>query len=58
MLKEIKKRRGKISKMPCEAELAKLYSKMTAKEIAGQFGVAPSTVRGWISYYRKLEENK
>ena len=54
-LKDLQKKKGYPSKRPCEAELAELYSKMTAKEVAAHYGVSASTVRGWIAYYRKLE---
>lgn len=49
------KQKGKPSKRPPVEELAKMYSKMTAKEVAELYGVAPSTVRAWIAYYRKQE---
>ncbi len=49
------KQKGKPSKRPSVEELAKLYSKMTAKEVAEHYGVAPSTVRAWIAHYRKQE---
>lgn len=52
-LKELKKMRGKPSKRPTEQELSALYVKMTAKEVAEHYGVAASTVRAWIAYYRK-----
>lgn len=52
-LKELKKVRGKPSKRPSEQELSALYVKMTAQEIADHYGVAASTVRAWIAYYRK-----
>ena len=54
-LKELKKTRGKPSKRPPEQELSELYAKMTAKEVAKHYGVADSTVRAWIAYYRKQE---
>ena len=54
-LKELKKTRGKPSKRPPEKELSELYAKMTAKEVAEHYGVAPSTVRAWIAHYRKQE---
>lgn len=49
------KTKGKPSKRPPVEELAELYSKMTAKEVAEHYGVAASTVRAWIAYYRKQE---
>lgn len=52
-LKELKKTRGKPSKRPTEQELSAMYAKMTAQEIAAHYGVAASTVRAWIAYYRK-----
>lgn len=54
-LDEIKKKRGKPSKRPPEAELAELYARMTAKQVAEHYGVATSTVKNWIAYYRKTE---
>lgn len=57
-LKEVKKTRGRVSKRPSESELSTLYQKMTAKEIAEHYGVAHSTVRAWIAYYRKNITNK
>lgn len=57
LLKELKKTRGKKSKRPSEKELFELYAKMTAQEVADHYGVAASTVRAWIAYYRKQEVN-
>lgn len=54
-LRELKKTRGKQSKRPPEHELSELYAKMTAKEVAEHYGVATSTVKSWIAYYRKQE---
>jgi len=54
-LEEVKKKRGKPSKRPTEAELAELYARMTAKQVAEHYGVATSTVKTWIAYYRKQE---
>lgn len=48
-----KKKKGKRSKKPTEAELDMLYSQMTAKEVGEHYGVAESTVRKWILEYRK-----
>ena len=44
---------GRPSKRPTNAELAMLYSVMTAKEIAEKFGVSVYTVRNWINKARK-----
>lgn len=55
-LKELKKATGRLSKRPAEAELSAMYQKMTAKEIAEHYGVATSTVKGWIYSYRKQEK--
>lgn len=52
-----KKRKGKRSKKPTEAELKMLYSQMTAKEVGEHYGVAESTVRKWILDYRKESNN-
>lgn len=49
------KPKGKQSKRPPVEELAKLYATMTAKEVAEHYGVATSTVKAWIGYYRKQE---
>lgn len=46
------KKSGKKSKRPPESELEKMYSEMTAKEIAARYGVAEGTVRTWIREYR------
>ncbi len=54
-LRDIRKTRGKPTKRPSEKELSELYAKMTAKEVAEHYGVAASTVRAWIAYYRKQE---
>ena len=54
-LNEVKKTRGKQSKRPTEQELAEIYSRMTAREVAEHYGVSVSTVKTWIAYYRKLE---
>ena len=54
-LKELKKTRGKPSKRPPEQELSAMYAKLTAKEVAEHYGVATSTVKAWIAYYRKQE---
>ena len=47
--------KGKPSKRPTAEELSEMYSKMTAKQVAEHYGVAASTVRAWIAYYRKQE---
>lgn len=54
----LKAKGGKPSKRPPVEELAELYSKMTAKEVAAHYGVAESTVKTWIAYYRKQEATK
>ena len=51
-----RKKLGRASKKPTEAELASLYSQMTAKEVASHYGVSESTVRKWVADYRKQEE--
>ena len=54
-----KKNKGRTSKRPSMEELSELYSRLTAKQIADQFGVSDSTVRHWIATYRKqLEVSK
>ena len=51
------KQKGRVSKKPEIEVLSELYKRMTAKQIAEQFHVSDSTVRHWISNYRKqLEE--
>ena len=57
-INDVKKVRGRASKRPTESELAQLYQKMTAKEIATHYGVATSTVKGWIYSYKKQEETR
>lgn len=47
------KRKGRPSKRPSNAELEKLYSRMTAKEISEYFRVSLSTVKTWIRLARK-----
>ena len=49
---------GRPSKRPTNAELEKLYSVMTAKEIAEKFGVSVYTVRNWINKARKEESEE
>lgn len=56
-INEVKKVRGRVSKKPTEAELAELYQKMTAREVAEHYGVAHSTVRAWLASYRKQNKN-
>lgn len=51
-----KKVGGRPSKKPSEAELSMLYESMTATEIAEKYGVAVSTVRSWITQYRKNKQ--
>lgn len=47
---------GRPSKRPANAQLAMLYSIMTAKEIAEKFGVSVYTVRNWINKARNEKE--
>jgi transposase len=47
------KKPGRVSKKPENKELLKMYETMTASEIAEKYGVATSTVRGWINKTRK-----
>ena len=47
------KKPGVKGKCPDIKELASLYSKMTADEIAREYGVSKHTVRSWIYKYRK-----
>lgn len=44
---------GRPSRKPSSGELAELYSKYNLEETANLLGVAPSTVRSWITAYRK-----
>ena len=53
-----KKRGGRPSKKPDEAQLSMLYSGMTAKELAEHYGVSVSTVQRWIAEYRKESKNE
>ena len=53
-----KKVGGRPSKRPSNAELAMLYSSMTAKELANHYGVAEATVRTWIQKARKEVDGK
>lgn len=48
-----KKKGGRPSKRPTNAELAILYQSMTAKEVAERYGVSEYTVRNWINKARK-----
>lgn len=57
-INDVKKNRGKVSKRPAEAELSAMYQEKTAKEIAHHYGVADSTVRAWIAYYRKQSKER
>lgn len=54
VLDKVEKKRGRrpVVKRPTEADLAKLYSVHTSREIAEIYGVSDSTVKGWIYYYR------
>lgn len=52
----IKKKRGRPSKRPPEAQLDMMYSMMTAREIAEQLKVSVKTVERWIYEYRKESE--
>ena len=47
------KKLGAKGKCPDIKKLASLYSKMTADEIAREYGVSKHTVRSWIYKYRK-----
>lgn len=51
------KKRGRKRIKPSEEELAELYKTMTAKEVGEHYGVKESTVRRWITEYRKGHEN-
>ena len=53
----IRKQSGRKSKKPSKVELEMLYSQMSGREVAEQYGVAESTVRKWIGEYRKEDEN-
>lgn len=52
------KKKGRPSKRPSDAELAMLYSGMTAKEVAKHYGVSVSTVKAWIASTRKEQKNE
>ena len=47
------KKGGRPTRKPSEDVLAVLYKEMTATEIGKLYGVAPRTVRGWLTQYRK-----
>lgn len=47
------KKQGRPSRMPDTETLAELYFSHTAREIAEQYGVSVSTVKGWIWRLRK-----
>lgn len=47
------KKRGFKSKAPSDEQLLTEYVNMTAKEIGEKYGVAESTVRGWIQGARR-----
>lgn len=47
------KKPGVKGKCPDIKKLARLYSEMTADEIAREYGVSKHTVRSWIYKYRK-----
>lgn len=51
-----KKNGGRPTKRPVTAELAMLYSMMTAKEIGEKYGVSQYTVKNWIAKARKEEK--
>lgn len=55
-----KKKGGRPTKKPSDAQLAIMYQTMTATEIGKEFDVSPNTVRNWIRKVRneqkKLEE--
>lgn len=40
--------RNRRVRRPSDTELAQLYGENTVKEIAGMYGVSPSTVKAWI----------
>lgn len=50
-----RKKGGRPSKRPANAELAKMYARMTAKQVAEHYGVSEYTVRNWIFKARKEE---
>ena len=47
------KKGGRPTNRPSAEVLAVLYNEMTATEIGKLYGVAPRTVRGWLTRYRK-----
>lgn len=49
----VKKKGGRPSKRPSVDMLNMLYGRMTAREIAEQYGVKEATVRSWIARARK-----
>lgn len=56
-IKNISKQGGRPLKRPSEAELAELYEKHTASEIAKMYGVSLWTAGNWIQFYRRNPEN-
>lgn len=56
-INSISKQGGRPLKRPSEAELAELYEKHTASEIAQMYGVSLWTAGNWIQFYRRNPEN-
>lgn len=48
---------GRIRKRPSESELATVYAKYTAPEIAALYDVSLWTVANWVQYYRRNPES-
>ena len=48
---------GRPRKRPSESELAALYAKYTASEIAAMYGVSLWTVGNWVQHYRQHPES-
>lgn len=52
------KKGGRPTKRPSAEQLAILYETGTAKDIAEEYGVAVSTVRGWIRKVRAMARSE
>lgn len=55
-LATFRKKPGRPTDRPSEQELLEKYKKYNSRQIAAQYGVTPSAVRGWIYYYRQLHK--
>lgn len=58
MIKIKAKKGGRPTKRPSTEQLAILYENKTAREIAEQYDVSTSTVRGWVRKARREEKQE